>query len=236
MTIQLLQIKFQQRLNKLASQDFDNIESWQIVEAYDKAELQVVRDLLDGKTLKRDGQGSSLFSVTDLQPLITPNHTLNGTDQGDYFVSLPLPENFMQWVDVSVKAQSGCCPGEKRNLTCWLVPIEKKSLWEKDESFKASFYFAETFAYLASNQIHICQQDEFKVCEAVLSYYRLPRGIQIAGTISPSTGKMAIKDTLPELKDDLVELIIDQAVAIIAADTENWNQAQRAGQNVAQHV
>ena len=32
-----IQLKVQQRLNKLASQDYDNIECWQIVEAFNKA-------------------------------------------------------------------------------------------------------------------------------------------------------------------------------------------------------
>ena len=31
-----LQIKFKQRLNKLASEDFDNIQCWEIVEARQK--------------------------------------------------------------------------------------------------------------------------------------------------------------------------------------------------------
>ena len=34
-----LQIKFKQRLNKLASNDYDNIQCWQIVEVFNKAVL-----------------------------------------------------------------------------------------------------------------------------------------------------------------------------------------------------
>jgi len=39
MTNEALQIKFRQRLNKLASNDFDNIECWQIVEAFNLKDL-----------------------------------------------------------------------------------------------------------------------------------------------------------------------------------------------------
>ena len=32
-----LQLKLKQRLNKLDSQDYDNIEPWQMIEAFNKA-------------------------------------------------------------------------------------------------------------------------------------------------------------------------------------------------------
>ena len=42
-----LQIKFKQRLNKLASNDYDNLECWQIVEAFNiKKEMKCLRDVL----------------------------------------------------------------------------------------------------------------------------------------------------------------------------------------------
>ncbi len=38
-----IQLKIQQRLNKLASNDFDNIECWQIVEAFNKGQVSWCR-------------------------------------------------------------------------------------------------------------------------------------------------------------------------------------------------
>ena len=43
MTNDLIQIKLRQRLNKLSSNDFDNLECWQIIEAFNKAALQWTR-------------------------------------------------------------------------------------------------------------------------------------------------------------------------------------------------
>ena len=37
---QTLIIKLKQRLNKLSSNDFDNIENWQILEAFNKAQIE----------------------------------------------------------------------------------------------------------------------------------------------------------------------------------------------------
>jgi hypothetical protein len=39
-----IQLKIQQRLNKLASSDYDNIECWQIVEAFNKGQVSCVED------------------------------------------------------------------------------------------------------------------------------------------------------------------------------------------------
>ena len=43
MNNQILQLKIKQRLNKLDSNDYDNIEHWQIIEAFNKAQIQWVR-------------------------------------------------------------------------------------------------------------------------------------------------------------------------------------------------
>jgi hypothetical protein len=46
----LIQLKIKQRLNKLASFDYDNIESWQIQEAFNKAQLEWTRRVIHGLT------------------------------------------------------------------------------------------------------------------------------------------------------------------------------------------
>ena len=46
-----LQLKLKQRLNKLDSQDYDNIEPWQMIEAFNKAQLEWCRRNLHGNNL-----------------------------------------------------------------------------------------------------------------------------------------------------------------------------------------
>ena len=50
-----LRLKLKQRLNKLASNDFDNIENWQILEAFNKAQVEWVRRQLHGNNLYKEG-------------------------------------------------------------------------------------------------------------------------------------------------------------------------------------
>ena len=66
-----LQIKFKTRLNKLASEDFDNIQCWEIVEAFNKAQLEWCRRQLRGSNPFKDGDEMSKRRVDDLQILLT---------------------------------------------------------------------------------------------------------------------------------------------------------------------
>ena len=66
-----LQLKFRQRLNKIASNDYDNIECWQIVEAFNKAQIEWCRRQLHGNNLFKEGDEMSKRRIDDLQILLT---------------------------------------------------------------------------------------------------------------------------------------------------------------------
>ena len=50
-----LLIKLKQRLNKLDSQDYDNIECWQFIEAFNKAQIEWCRRNLHGGNMYKEG-------------------------------------------------------------------------------------------------------------------------------------------------------------------------------------
>ena len=66
----LLQIKIKQRLNKLASFDYDNIECWQIQEAFNKAQLEWVRRMVYGINSRKESSEQTTGLVDDLQILM----------------------------------------------------------------------------------------------------------------------------------------------------------------------
>lgn len=62
-------------------------------------------------------------------------------------------------------------------------------------------------------------------------YYKQPRRIVIQGCANPYTGEVnPLANIISEFKDDIVELLIDDAVAILAGDIENFQQLQRESQ------
>lgn len=63
-------------------------------------------------------------------------------------------------------------------------------------------------------------------------YYRKPIFIEIANCVNPYSGVTSANDVNPEFKDDIVELLIDESVSILAADIESISQYQRTQQEV----
>ena len=63
-------IKVKERINKLDSQDYDNIECWMIVEAFNKAQVEWTRRQLHGINQVREGDEQSTRRKDDLQILL----------------------------------------------------------------------------------------------------------------------------------------------------------------------
>ena len=216
-------IKIKERLNKLDSQDYDNITCWQIVESFNKAQVEWVRRQLHGINLTKEGDEGSTRRKDDLQILLqTFNLTLS--DKEYYYTGL-LPQEYLQWKRVDVFSKKGCC--DKRSMMVYLA--EEGNLREllRDKGKQPSFEWAETFATLKGGNVNIYTNGEFDIDSSQLIYYRQPIKIQITGCSDPYTGITSTSDVQCEFKDDIIELIIDEAVSILAGDMESTNQFSR---------
>jgi hypothetical protein len=217
-------IKIKQRLNKLDSQDYDNILCWQVVESFNKAQVEWSRRQLHGINLVKEGDEQSNRRKDDLQVLLDKTTITNLTDKGDYSF-LNLPGDYFQWKRVDVFAQKDCC--DKRRMVIYLAEEGNVSLLLRDKLKQPSFEWGETFATLIDNNINIYTNGEFNIPEAELTYYRQPRKIQIQDCVNPYTGIISTLNVECEFKDDIIELIIDEAVSILAGDIESGSQFSR---------
>ena len=216
-------IKIKQRLNKLDSQDYDNITCWQVVESFNKAQVEWVRRQLHGMNAMKEGDEQSNRRKDDLQKLMikTPLTTV----KKDIYYQGNIPENYLQWKRVDVYAKQDCC--EKRRMTVYLVEEGNLNQLLRDKSKQPNFEWAETFATLINNTVHVYTNNQFEITDADLIYYRQPIKIQIDGCSDPYTGLTSITNVECEFKDDIIEVIIDEAVSILAGDIESGNQFSR---------
>ena len=216
-------IKIKQRLNKLDSQDYDNITCWQIVEAFNKAQVEWSRRQLHGINIVKEGDEQSTRRKDDLQKLLikTP---LTSVKQDLYYEG-NVPQNYLQWKRVDIYAKKDCC--DKRRMTVYLAEEGNLNQLLRDKAKQPSFEWAETFATLINNTVHLYTNNEFEISEAYLTYYRQPRKIQILNCSDPYTGITSTTEVQSEFKDDIIELIIDEAVSILAGDIESGNQFSR---------
>jgi hypothetical protein len=216
-------IKMKQRLNKLDSQDYDNIECWQVVESFNKAQVEWARRQLHGINLVKEGDEQSTRRKDDLQILLQ-TFSLNIANK-EYYYDGVIPDNYLQWKRVDIFAKKDCC--DKRPMMVYLA--EEANLREllRDKSKQPSFEWGETFATLKGGYVNMYTNGEFDIEAADLIYYRQPIKIQILDCVDPYTNVQSTQEVQCEFKDDIIELIIDEAASILAGDIESVNQFSR---------
>jgi len=227
-----LLIKLKQRLNKLDSQDYDNIECWQFVEAFNKVQLDWCRRTLHGGNMYKEGDEMSKRRIDDLQPLLR-ELSLTGVVTDQYFESNNFPVNtYLEFKRISTNATSECCP-DPRSMTIYLAEEANVSLLLRDPLKDPSFEWGETFCTFLGNKIRIYRNKDFNIVTPVLTYYQKPVYIQIQGCVDPYTGVVSTVNVPCQFKDDVVEVLLDDTASLIAGDIENIYQQQR-GQGSAE--
>ena len=229
MTNDTIQIKVKQRINKLASNDYDNIMPWQIVEAFNKAQVTWCRRNLMGTNMTKTGDEASKRRIDDLQVLLS-DKPLAMVKKDLYYQSSVIPGDYFEWKRLSSKSKKDCC--DKRQMVIYLAEEANVDELLRDHNKKPSFEWAETFATVLGNKIKVYTNNDFELESTVLTYYRQPRRIQIPGTSDPYTGLVSTVNVECEFKDDLVELFIDECVKILAGDLEDVTANQIADNSV----
>ena len=214
-------IKVQQRLNKLSSHDYDNIEQWQIVEAFNKAQLDWCRRNLHGMNQFKEGDEQSKRRIDDFQILLK-DVVMDTTRHKIYDETNELPSDYLEYKRVSCSGVSECCKN-KHAMMVYLAEESNVNILLRDENKKPNFSWGETFCTLIDNRIRVYTNDEFSTDNVVLTYYRMPKRIQRAGQVDPYKMETVDAEVTCEFKDDIVEVLIDETVKIIAGDIENFN-------------
>jgi hypothetical protein len=224
----LLQIKIKQRLNKLASLDYDNLECWQVQEAFNKAQLEWTRRQLYGVNIRKQGEEQSSGLIDDLQRLMK-NESITVINK-DIYYSGSLPKDYLHYVRIDVFGKQECCP--ERRMTVYEVEEANISIILNNKDKQPSFEWAETVSTLINNKVRIYTNNEFDITQCHLIYYRKPIEVQFNGCIDPSTGNAFTIDVDCEFNDDVAEVLVDNAAMILAGDIESITQYQRQQQNV----
>jgi hypothetical protein len=225
----LLQIKIKQRLNKLASLDYDNLECWQIAEAFNKAQIEWTRRQLYGINVRKEGAEKTSGIVDDLQRLLK-SQLLNMDQKDLYYRSQSLPSDYLHYIRTDVFAQQTCCP--ERRMSVYEVEEANISIILNDKNKQPNFEWAETVATLVNNNLRVYTNNEFEISKCYLVYYKKPQEVQFTGCIDITTGFPFTKDQVCEFNDDVAEIIVDNAAMILAGDIEASTQYQREQQSV----
>lgn len=228
MTNELARLKLKQRLNKLASSDFTNLECWQEFELINKAQNQWVRRQLHGSNQYQEGDEESKRRIDDLNILLVEKE-LKSQNKKIYFESEEVPKNYLEFKKVIVYISKKGCDVKKR-IVCQLVSEADVEEIIMDTLRNPSFLWGETICTLFGNKIRVWTMEDFLVDKIELNYYRFPK--TVSSTSCLNIDGTASQEQKIEFKDDIAELIIDEASAIAAGDILDVNNYQRQNQEV----
>lgn len=206
-------IKIKQRLSKISSLDSRNLKDWMLEEAVNKAILDWPRRNRHGGNQYKESDEQTVRRVDDFQFLLR-TATLSVGNKGPYAESVELPPDYLEHKRVT--------PNCTKN-TCVYVPLRSTLIEEanvdeylRDYDSQPSFDFEETFHTLIGNRVHAYHNNDFDIVDLTLIYYRKPVKINFVDK--------TLNTTNWEWKDDTAEVIIDEAVKILAGDIESLNQ------------
>ena len=233
MTNQLILLKLQQRLDKLGSSDYANLEQWMYIEAFNKAQIEWVRRQLEGINQTKTGPESTTTRIDDLQFLITTKPLAPLIDQGIYY-SAPFPTDYLQFNRVSCMGSNDCCPSRPFQV---FESIEAdRDINLADVGKQPDFDWATTFCTVSGSQVNIYTNGQFDIPSATLTYYRIPANIEIAGVANPITGAISGTDVLCEAADNVIEIFVEEAAQILAADIQNYNLSAKLRNDANQNT
>ncbi len=209
MTIADFSLKIDLRLNKSANNEYDAIWSDVKEEVANKAVTDWVRRQIRGKNQTQEGDEETTARVDDLQVLLK-SEILKVTKKDKFYETEKIPSDYLYYKRLTPTVKKGECDS-----------IEIKSYFSEEANVDdlgntPSFDFEETIHTMINNKFRVYYSD-FEIQKVKLTYYRKPKKLNF--------NKL---DDILEFKDDVCEMIIDEAIKIKASDIESLNQKNLA--------
>lgn len=226
--------KIDQKLNKLSTNEHQQIQLEDKILALNDAQLTLINRKFDGLSVP-GGLGFDSFKkrYADLQILVEDyiKHplelTLKDENINQWGADLnELDPKYMFFAGGYVLANKGRC----KDHIIWVNPnLAKHSdiqLLLKNKNYCPSFEYQETFAEVSSNEISIFTDGTFTPSKLYIMYIRYPVRIDKAG-YENFDGTSSV-DQNCELEDYLENELVDIAVQAIGMYTENMAAVQSA--------
>ena len=233
-SVDSLLYKIDQKLNKLSTNEHQQIQLEDKILALNEAQLKLIKQKVDGISIV-SGMGFDAFKkrYEDLQSLVENyiDHplipVLHDANLNQWIVNIhALIPKYMFYVDSYILADKGIC----KNRIVWINQDLSKhgdtSILLKNEHYKPSFEYQETFNIIASDEMSIFTDGTFTPTTLYIMYIRYPEYIDKAGYVK-FDGTASV-DNDCELEDYLEDELLDLTVQSLAMYTENMSAVQSA--------
>jgi hypothetical protein len=231
--------KIDQRLNKLSTNDHQQIQLEDKILALNEAQIKLIKQKIDGfATVSGLGLDSFKKRYEDLQSLIEPyNHqpldlTIKNAELNQWYAGLhQLTPKYMFYIDSYILADKGRCKDRKIWINKELSKHGDLSLLINNDHYKPSFEYQETFNFLSSDEISVFTDGTFTPSKVYISYMRYPVYIDKTGYIKFDGTPSVDQDC--ELETYLEDELLDLTVQNLAMYTENASAVQSSQLRIA---
>lgn len=226
--------KIDQRLNKLSTNEHQQIQLEDKILALNEAQIKLIKQKVDGISIV-SGLGFDSFKkrYEDLQSLVVGYNehplklSVKNAQLNQWYTNLhQLVPKYMFYVDSYILADKGRCKNRKIWINKELTKHGDLTLLLTNDHYKPSFEYQETFNFISSDEISIFTDGTFTPSDIYISYMRYPVYIDKVGYIkfdgTPSIDQDCELETY--LEDELLDLTVEN----LAMYTENASAVQSA--------
>jgi hypothetical protein len=226
--------KIDQRLNKLSTNEHQQIQLEDKILALNEAQIKLIKQKIDGiSVISGLGMDSFKKRYEDLQSLIV-NYinqpltlTLKNPEINQWSAYMEeLNPKYMFYVDSYILADKGVCKDRKIWINKELAKHGDIQLLLNNVHYKPSFEYQETFNTISSNEISVFTDGTFTPTKIFIMYMRYPKYINKTGYIMFDGNPSFNQDC--ELETYLEDELLDLTVQNLAMYTENNSAAQSA--------
>ncbi len=224
--------KIDQKLNKLSTNEHQQIPLEDKILALNEAQLKLIKQKVDGISTP-SGLGFDSFKkrYEDLQSIIVDYKplplTLQNSQLNQYVADLTeLEPDYMFYVNSYALAEKGRCKGKVIWVNQDLAKHSSIQLLLNNDHYKPSFEYEETFNTISSDEISLYTDGTFTFTNIYVSYVRYPVYIDKVGYIR-FNGTPSVNEDC-ELESYLEDELVDLAVRELAAYIENASAFQAA--------
>lgn len=226
--------KIDQKLNKLSSNDHQQIQLEDKILSLNEAQIKLVKRKVEGMSTP-SGLGLDAFRkrYEDLQNLIENyNHqplelqeTNKDIHQWEVGLELLSPK-YLFYIDSYILADKGRCKNRRLHVNEDLARHGDILILLDNVHYRPSFEYQETFLTISSDKVSIYSDGTFTPTKIYISYLRYPKYINKEGYIGLNGEASITQDC--ELEDYLEDELVDLTVEDLAEYTENASATQSA--------
>jgi hypothetical protein len=226
--------KIDQRLNKLSTNDHQQIQLEDKILALNEAQIKLIKQKVDGQSTV-SGLGLDAFKkrYEDLQSLVVTYNNqpltlkIKNKQLNQWAAKTDvLKPKYMFYIDSYVMADKGKCKDRKLWINRDLAKHGDLQFILNNDHYKPSFEYQETFNFLSSDEISIFTDGTFTPTKIYITYMRYPQYIDKEGYIKFDGTPSVDQDC--ELETYLEDELLDLTVQNLAMYTENQSAVQNA--------